>query len=368
MSHETIAHPVVVDEAANSPERAFAEPSLASVEYNFVLAEHTADNAETICDGLADSDIIAWEAEGAPSREARATTSSLLSEALAIDAPDEAVEQAKDYLASSRDGLLLKVVDRFKGTGKRIELIDINADDERYDDLVTGYRSIQRTFEAELQAGAPNAELRELLGDYIRTTATMLKGRDQIMTEQLRELGASNPGSKIGVMVGAVHAGIQHAIAKDAKTTQVFARTERARASEQLADYNYEDQAAMALASDTRQDIDPDLMDRALLHNTFEQHGKVIWVRAVGAAKGTEDPDSFVEERDIDTRNIDQHIIDNMEPAEVAALLERIDEVKQASAGSTNIFERIKTSNAINRLLNQACAAMEDNRNASEEE
>lgn len=359
MSHEAKAHPLVLDEPANSGERAFAVSSLASVEYNFVLSDHTVENADGICDGLAGSDIIAWEAEGAPSQEARANTNALLSGALADNAPNKAVVQAIDYLEDCEDWLLLKVVERFKGTGKRIELIDINADDERYDDLVTGYRSKQRAFEAALQSGAKNDELRHLLSGYIRTTASMLQGRDLIMAEQLRALGAENPGSNVGVMVGAAHTGIHHAIAKDARTTRVFARSGRLPFKEQKTYYTYKDQAVRKLAFGITQDIEPQLLDRALLHNTFEQHGKAIRVRTVGGVKGTENFDSSVEERDIDTSNIDQRIIANMEPAEVTELLEQIDEVKQASAGPANIFERIKTSNAINKLLNQACDLVE---------
>lgn len=325
-----------------------AEPK--RTEYKFVLCEHTLQNLEEIIEALQDCDVIALECIGVPSEVERErmnlalTAITKLEEASAVEK-----DQTEKLLSIFEDDFYKIIVNKFENSGKIIKLIDINADHPDFT-VIKQYNASSRELDEAMQNLRPNAEIREVIKNHIMLLAATSSIREKIMSRQLKLLGEQNKGAKIGVMLGAVHTPVFDDIAEDLPAVPVFVGVDKTWLSghEEMC-YTYADRAAHALQHGA-EDIDPELVDRALLEEVFIKYNNKIRVRKFSdrtETSATSNVDASPEEL-----NLKSEVIEKMSADEVAALLARIDTIKLMDRGGEHpLLASIQVNNEINELL-----------------
>ena len=225
MTHQTASEAPTQTDDPHSPNR---EPIPEKSAFNFVFCEHTPEMVGRIAEALEGSDIIAIEAVGLVSDEERAYVNDLLTEYVS-SSTDEKRRKEIAVEFTAEDGLnarlwYLAVLNYFSASDKKIATIDANTDSLAYE-FIQASKEAAFAIDTSLKQNEPDKTTRAKLARAIKIEAESWKSRESVVVEQLRKLGSENPGSKIGVVLGAAHTGVRHALSKESDTSATYVRS-----------------------------------------------------------------------------------------------------------------------------------------------
>jgi len=185
-----------------------------------VYWEHVLENVPAVVEELQTSDIIGIEHTGLPEEEARLEYGRQATTYLSSTASEEEKARAADFLDTNNDRLLFEPL---LGTDKKIVALDMTANHPDYW-LVARQESAKDAFIASHSTGQLSQAQIDSLEDYITSSAESNAGREDVLTDQVRDLAseAESQGKEIALLLGATHTPVSHALAKEYPTSRVF--------------------------------------------------------------------------------------------------------------------------------------------------
>ena len=201
---------------------------------DFIYSDHSLENLPKIAEALinSDGDIIAIEkiregSFGMGTAEEKAELSRRMTEFLS--SKSNITQSASEYL-DTNEPLFTALLDRLKGSDKRIVIIDMGTDDPGYAyyrrSVELRLRYAEMIDELERGANISEAELDNLEMDYKIAMAQCYEYREHVMEGQLRALTEENPEAKITVMMGASHTPVSHNMKSNFDTSRNFVPTD----------------------------------------------------------------------------------------------------------------------------------------------
>ena len=195
------------------------------VELAGVLSTHTLKHAQAITDALRDCDVLAFEQVGTVDEATRLAQERLYTELIAVSPDNKRIEATTEEVrtrqAAARSklnlndpdepALLAEILKRFKGSGKRVVLLDISEDNEDFNyQRLDALRGLVIQSAEAIVGLAPIQESRDLFVSRISELAEAYRVRDTVIEHQLdkltHELAADEKGPKRpGAMVGMMH-------------------------------------------------------------------------------------------------------------------------------------------------------------------
>ena len=244
--------------------------------YNFVLCEHTVENAERIATALQGSDIIVFEAIGFLADDnTRREYDSALTDYVSAGLTDDYKQALDKYFCGSEaqsspdDRFYLKVLDSFTGTGIVVLTMDMNNDNPDFDSVVAMSNARYDYIDA-IHDDNPLPDLEQKALIWASAAAFANSKREQIMASQLREIGRKHPGKSIGIVLGMTHTPVQHDLANDCTTTRQFVGSSTSLLPEGTkALYTYPNQITRMIRFGLVDKIGADLLRRTVVQAAF---------------------------------------------------------------------------------------------------
>lgn len=210
------------------------EKSANSTAIDFIYSDHSPENLSKIVDALIESngDIIALEkiregSFGTGTVEEKKELSKQMTDFLD---PDSTIEESAEEYFPGADPLFVGLLNRLKGSGKQIVIIDMGTDDPGYHYYADSIRLREKyveKFEEYQQGGdVTREELENLTFDVRISMAQSYEYREHVIEGQLRELASRNPDAKISVMLGAMHTPVHHGMVNDYDVSRKFIPTD----------------------------------------------------------------------------------------------------------------------------------------------
>jgi hypothetical protein len=326
------------EEATGVREGPVKEPKTLFLEVTHVpvVAEEVADTLKAAECGIVVLETFGYNSSREQQEVGEAHTSLISSERLREiqrNPQGEVAQETTEILADSEMDMFTRILlSNLMGTDMQFMLIDLTEDHPDYP-LAAAMRQSTMKLKGARAIHASNSKLRELLRVNIQTWSASSTAREAYMTAQLKEIRQQYPDTKIGVVKGAVHTSISHAIAaEEGQIERKFIKPEHTLRKSHIEKerFSYGEQASRELHFFPEKELDEKLLDRALLEYIFVEY-----------VKKAENPLFFRVENALD-------FIDRLSDEEVVDVLDKIDDIKKHSS---SILEWIRIETKIEELL-----------------
>lgn len=294
-----------------------------SADYSFVFCYHTTEFADQISTALQDCDTVALEYLGFQSEAERQSWNEKLTTYVAGTATEQQDADVQDELEKSAGGAYLgTILEKLRGTNKKIVLLDIDEDNPNYGS-VTDYWAANRAYYGAVGNGSPVDEVKQASKAFIQAAVDSFPVREGAMAEQLKGLGRV-PG-KVGVVTGVIHTPILDKLSGIAETSStVIGPDVKITNGVTTVEYDDLDVAIQQARANGMDSIDDTLLNRGILKDLIASY-----------------------DVDLGDHNL-RDLVNDLQPAEVNSLLQKIDEVRSAgSQYKAGFFRLMMTKNDI---------------------
>ncbi len=294
-----------------------------AADYSFVFCYHTSEFADQISDAVQDCDTVALEYLGFQSEDERQAWNEKLTTYVAGTATEQQNADVQDELEKSAGGAYLgAILEKLKGTNKRIALLDIDEDNPNYDS-VTDYWAANRAYYGAVGNGSPVHEVKQASKAFIQAAVDSFPIREAAMAEQLKGLGQV-PG-KVGIITGIIHTPVLDKLVGVAETSSTVIGPD-VKVTDGITTVEYDDLdiAINQARANGVESIDDTLLNRGILKDLIDSY-----------------------DVDLGDQNL-RDLVNGLQPLEVYNLLQKIDEVRTVGSQYKAGFLRlIMTKNDI---------------------
>ena len=190
-----------------------------SIEYvrpsvKVVVWEHVAKNTELAAQAVADCDVVAMEASGAPNEKARKKFDDAATMYVSSGGARADMRKAERVVQRHASPAMAGLLEELKGSDKRIVTIDANEGDSALQEFREGIKILDEAGKSVHYM--PSDKTKELLNKGTHGVGRGNARREALDVEQLQEILASYEGKdvKIGVLVGTIHTPVLYGLAK----------------------------------------------------------------------------------------------------------------------------------------------------------
>lgn len=194
--------------------------------FKFVFWRHVPENAKAAAGQLADCDVVAIEFVGCKNADERQRYDNAAT--LFVSSAADAKERAKAEKALRKmPPSTLPLLRELRGSDKQIVSIDMMKSDPGYDKFKAAMSHEMRLGFA-LGQQRPNEAIAKKIMKNDDFLADQIMAREELLSRQLHNLAnAFAPGTKIGVMLGAIHTPVYHELQRSYQAERVFIDNEQ---------------------------------------------------------------------------------------------------------------------------------------------
>jgi hypothetical protein len=196
----------------------------------FVFWDHIPENAAAAAERLKDCDVIGDEMLGFRNQSQRHYYDAAATTYISSTATSWQRRKAGWYIRNYGTDCCLSFLDELRGTDKRVVTLDIDKCDPEYAAYKDTLRA-QRKVHTATKQHRLSCELRPLLLNYLGSCAVESAVRESCVVPQIHELVDRYGGrdTKVGILYGAIHTPLYHAMSSMYPSESVFVALNHAR-------------------------------------------------------------------------------------------------------------------------------------------